>query len=133
MLVMIGRFSKFFIALQGQLAHLGGCVSILLTKSAVDAVVFALEERGKGMGIRLEVQVTSQSRIAFRLAFADEVNDDDLCFEQEGIHVFVSMKYLSYLDGLLIDYKEDYGERGFSIEHIDSCNSCGCGHTECAP
>jgi len=106
-------------------------VSIQLTKSAVDAVVSALEDRGKGIGIRLEVQIASQSSLAFRLTYADETKEDDLCFEQDGIHIIVSMNYLSYLDGLLIDFKEDDGERGFSISHVDSCSSCGCGQAEC--
>lgn len=106
-------------------------MSIQLTKSAVNAVVSALKERGKGIGIRLEVDIAGQSRLAFRLVYADEVKEDDLCFEQDGIHVFVSMNYLSYLDGLLIDYKEDCSEKGFSISHLDSCNSCGCGQAEC--
>ena len=84
----------------------GKIMSISLTEAAVQIIKIALGERGKGIGIRLR--------------------ETDLCFKQDGVLVITDMKNLVYTEGLLLDYSESGGERGFSVSHAEPCHECGC-------
>ena len=101
-------------------------MSIELTKAAVGAVNSALGARGKGIGIRLVVEVVSVRKHGFRLEFVDEVEETDICFEQDGVRLYVTKDQLSYAEGVLIDYTDDPNEIGFMISHATPCRECGC-------
>lgn len=102
-------------------------MSITLTEAAVRAVNAALRERGKGIGIRLEVSVAGVSGLSFRLEYADALHETDLCFEHSGIRIVTDMKNLAYTEGLVLDYSELDGEEGFCVRHAEACNECDCG------
>lgn len=101
-------------------------MSISLTEAAVQIIKIALGERGKGIGIRLEVSIGGISGLSFRLEYADDLRETDLCFKQDGVLVITDMKNLVYTEGLLLDYSESGGERGFSVSHAEPCHECGC-------
>ena len=73
-------------------------MSISLTESAVDRVKTFLEKRGKGVGVRLGVKTTGCSGMAYTIEFADEVEETDEVFEQDGVKVLINPKSLVYLD-----------------------------------
>lgn len=101
-------------------------MSIHLTKPASDAIVQALAERGKGVGVRIEVRDAGQSCRAYRVEFADQMRESDLCFVLNGVRVFADIKHLAQLDGIQLDYLESGDEKGFSISHLAPCGSCEC-------
>ncbi|GAB2877321.1 iron-sulfur cluster assembly protein IscA [Uliginosibacterium flavum] len=102
-------------------------MSISLTEASVLAIKTALNERSKGIGIRLEVSVGGISSLSFRLEYADELRDTDLCFEHSGFRVVTDLKNLAYTEGLVLDYSQTNGEGGFSVCHAEPCDECGCG------
>lgn len=51
----------------------GVSVSVQLTNAALYAVIAVLAARGKGIGIRLHVHISTQSRLGFRLEYAGDV------------------------------------------------------------
>ena len=105
-------------------------MSIQLTKSASNAVSSALERRGGGIGIRLDVSTRGDSGLSIGLSFADEMRENDLSFVQEGIQILVEMSSLPYLQGILLDYHEDEEKSGFFITHTEPCDVCGCSRAE---
>jgi len=53
--------------------------------------------------------------------------DQELSFE--GLNVLLDPQSALALKGSVIDYKEDFGGEGFSIQNPNVKKSCGCGHS----
>ncbi len=52
---------------------------------------------------------------------------DDVVVYDNGIKIVVDGKSVKYLDGAVINYKEDGLMSGFKIENPNASKSCGCG------
>ncbi|WP_455376677.1 iron-sulfur cluster assembly protein IscA [Kaarinaea lacus] len=104
-------------------------MGITLTDAAVKHVKSFLDNRGKGVGLRLAVKTTGCSGMAYVLEFADEVGPEDKVFEQEGIQVIVDPKSLVYLDGTELDYAKEGLNEGFKFNNPNVKGECGCGES----
>lgn len=104
-------------------------MSITLTQAAADRVQAFLENRGKGVGLRLGVKTSGCSGMAYVLEFADEADGDDLVFEDKGVRVFVDPKSLIYLDGTELDYGKEGLNEGFKFNNPNVKDNCGCGES----
>ena len=104
-------------------------MSISLTDSAADRVKTFLEKRGKGVGVRLGVKTTGCSGMAYTIEFADEVEDTDKVFEQNGVKVLINPKSLVYLDGTELDFGKEGLNEGFKFNNPNEKDRCGCGES----
>lgn len=59
-------------------------MAITMTETAASRVRTFLENRGKGIGLRLGVKTTGCSGMAYVLEFVDELNEEDSVFEHEA-------------------------------------------------
>ncbi len=82
-------------------------MAITLTETAASRVKSYLDNRGKGVGLRLGVKTTGCSGMAYVLEFVDELNEEDQVFEDHGVKVIIDSKSLVYLDGTQLDYKKE--------------------------
>jgi iron-sulfur cluster assembly protein len=73
-------------------------MGITLTAAAADRVKTFMEQRGKGVGLRLGVKTTGCSGMAYIMEYADAIEADDVVFEDHGVKVLVNPKSLVYLD-----------------------------------
>ncbi|MET0045673.1 MAG: iron-sulfur cluster biosynthesis family protein, partial [Candidatus Thiodiazotropha sp. 6PLUC3] len=55
-----------------------------------------LDNRGKGIGIRLGVRTSGCSGMAYEIEFVDELQDEDQVFEERGVKVIIDPKSLVY-------------------------------------
>ena len=83
----------------------------------------------KAWGVRLGVKTSGCSGMAYNLEFVDEVNEDDLIFEEHGARVYIDPKSLVYLDGTQVDYTKEGLQEGFKFENPNVKDSCGCGES----
>jgi iron-sulfur cluster assembly protein len=104
-------------------------MSISLTDSAVDRVKTFLEKRGKGVGVRLGIKTTGCSGMAYTIEFADEVEDTDKVFEQDGVKVLINPKSLVYLEGTELDFAKEGLNEGFKFNNPNEKDRCGCGES----
>jgi iron-sulfur cluster assembly protein len=104
-------------------------MSITLTDAAADRVRAFLQNRGKGVGLRLGVKTSGCSGMAYIIEFADEVDADDQVFEDKGVKVLVDAKSLIYLDGTELDYAKEGLNEGFKFNNPNVKDSCGCGES----
>ncbi|MGD2116956.1 MAG: iron-sulfur cluster assembly protein IscA [Chromatiales bacterium] len=104
-------------------------MAITLTESAAQRVSSFLANRGKGEGVRLGVKTSGCSGLAYVLEFVDEVEDDDVVFEDKGVKVIIDQKSLVYLDGTELDYGKEGLNEGFKFNNPNVKNECGCGES----
>jgi len=104
-------------------------MAITLTEKAAKRIGRNLEQRGKGLGLRLGVNTTGCSGLAYKLEYVDERNAEDQEFESHGIHVFVDPKSLPYLDGTELDYAREGLNEGFKFQNPNVKDECGCGES----
>jgi len=104
-------------------------MSITLTDAAANRVKSFLANRGKGVGLRLGVRTSGCSGMAYVLEFADEVEDDDLVIENNGVKVLVDPKSLIYLEGTELDYGKEGINEGFRFNNPNVKDLCGCGES----
>ena len=64
-------------------------MAVTMTAAAAKHVAAYLTKRGKGIGLRLGVKTSGCSGMAYKLEFADAVNEDDQVWESHGVKVIV--------------------------------------------
>ena len=64
-------------------------MAITMSQAAAERVNRFLENRGSGIGVRLGVKTSGCSGLAYVLEFVDDVNDEDVIFEDRGINMHV--------------------------------------------
>ncbi|NNG13470.1 MAG: iron-sulfur cluster assembly protein IscA [Halobacteria archaeon] len=104
-------------------------MAITLTEAAASRVKDFLDNRGKGVGLRLGVKTTGCSGMAYVIEFADAVEEDDVVFEDRGIKVIINPKSLVYLDGTELDYDREGLNEGFKFNNPNVKDMCGCGES----
>ena len=100
-----------------------------MTAAAAQHVQNFLTKRGKGVGLRLGVRTTGCSGMAYKLEYADNVEDDDNIFEAHGVKLLIDPKSLAYLDGTELDYTREGLNEGFKFNNPTVKDECGCGES----
>ena len=104
-------------------------MALSLTDRAAEQVLSYLRERGRGLGIRVIVEPSECSGMAYRLVFADEEEAGDEVFESHGARIYVDPKSLLWLEGTTIDFVKMGDESGFVFSNPNVKNRCGCGES----
>ena len=104
-------------------------MAITITESAAKRVKTFLDDRGKGIGLRVGVKTTGCSGMAYVIEFADEVEIEDTIFEDRGVKIIVDPKCLIYLDGTELDFAKEGLNEGFKFTNPNEKARCGCGES----
>ena len=105
-------------------------MSIQLTDAAVEHVQTMLDNRGKGLGLRLSTKKSGCTGFAYVVDYADEILDTDTVFESSGIKVIVDNEQLPMLEGMTIDFqKTNMINKGFDFINPNVKDMCGCGES----
>ena len=104
-------------------------MAISLTESAADRVREYLERRGNGIGLRLGVKKTGCSGFAYVINYADDVEQDDVVFEDRAVKIIVDEKSLPYIDGTEVDFVRQGLNEAFKFRNPNVKGECGCGES----
>lgn len=104
-------------------------MAVTMTEAAREHVSRYLQNRGRGIGIRLGVKTTGCSGLSYVLEFVDELQDGDAVFENGDVSVVVDAKSLVYLDGTELDYTKEGLNEGFQFNNPNISAECGCGES----
>ncbi len=104
-------------------------MAVTMTQAAATHVQNFLTKRGKGMGLRLGVKTTGCSGMAYKLEYADTVENDDQVFESFGVKLLVDPKSLPYIDGTELDFVREGLNEGFKFNNPNVKDECGCGES----
>jgi iron-sulfur cluster insertion protein len=96
--------------------------------SAVEKIRDLLaEENNPALKLRIFVQGGGCSGFSYGFTFDEMVNEDDFDLEFDGVHLLVDSMSNQYLDGAVVEYKEDIMGSQFSIKNPNAQSTCGCG------
>jgi iron-sulfur cluster assembly protein len=104
-------------------------MAITMTSAAADRVRSFLNNRGKGLGLRVGVKTTGCSGLAYVLEFVDDINEDDQVFQQDELKIIVDGKSLVYIDGTQLDFVKEGLNEGFQFNNPNVDAECGCGES----
>ncbi|MGD9841807.1 MAG: iron-sulfur cluster assembly protein IscA [Steroidobacteraceae bacterium] len=104
-------------------------MSISLTVAAAERIKSYLQNRGKGIGLRLGIKKTGCSGYAYVVNYADEINPADQIFQQQGVTVIVDSESLGYIDGTEVDFVKQGLNEAFKFRNPNVKGECGCGES----
>lgn len=104
-------------------------MAITLTPAAAQRIEHFLQQRGKGIGLRLGVRTSGCSGMAYVLEFVDELQAGDQVFAEQGVSIIVDSKSLIYLDGTQLDFVKEGLNEGFQFDNPNVKGECGCGES----
>lgn len=104
-------------------------MAISMTSAAAERVRSFMQNRGKGVGLRVGVKTTGCSGLAYVLEFVDTLNDDDEVFEHDDLKLIVDGKSLVYIDGTQLDFVKEGLNEGFKFNNPNVNGECGCGES----
>ncbi|RXJ73138.1 iron-sulfur cluster assembly protein IscA [Veronia nyctiphanis] len=104
-------------------------MAITMTDAAASRVKAFLDNRGKGIGLRLGVRTSGCSGMAYVLEFVDDLQQGDEVFEHDGVKVIIDPKSLVYLDGTELDFAKEGLNEGFKFNNPNVSSECGCGES----
>ena len=104
-------------------------MAITMTEAAQSHVSRFLENRGKGLGIRLGIQTTGCSGLSYVFEFVDEMAEEDEVFDFDSFKMVVDPKSLIYLDGTELDFAKEGLNEGFVFNNPNAGAECGCGES----
>jgi iron-sulfur cluster assembly protein len=103
---------------------------ITLTETASNKVKHFLEQRGKGLGIKIGVRTSGCSGMAYTLEYLDAIeNWAPVVFDSQDVRVYVDKKDLAYIDGTTLDWTKQGINEGFEFVNPNEASKCGCGES----
>jgi iron-sulfur cluster insertion protein len=102
---------------------------IEITESAKTKIVdILIDENNPRAVLRTFVQGGGCSGFSYGFTIDEEQNEDDFEFPlNEQYKVLVDAMSMQYLQGAVIDYREDLMGAQFSIKNPNAQTTCGCG------
>jgi iron-sulfur cluster assembly protein len=104
-------------------------MSVTMTPAAAERVRSFMQNRGKGLGLRLGIKTTGCSGLAYVLEFVDDLNDDDQLFSIDEVNIIIDAKSLVYLEGIELDFVKEGLNEGFKFTNPNAKGECGCGES----
>jgi iron-sulfur cluster assembly protein len=103
-------------------------MAISLTPPAAERVRSFIDRDG-GIGLRLGVTKTGCSGWAYTVEIAEDIQTDDIVFEQDDLKIVVNHDSLSFLDGSTIDFAAEGLGSAFQFKNPNVTDECGCGES----
>jgi iron-sulfur cluster assembly protein len=104
-------------------------MAISLTEPAAERVRNYLADRGTGIGLRIGVKKTGCNGFAYVINYAEQVDDDDVIFEERGVKVVVDRESLELIDGTEVDFIKEGLNEAFRFRNPNITGECGCGES----
>ena len=103
---------------------------VQITDSASTKIAELLkQEESNDYVLRLQIVGGGCSGFQYRLAFVDQIADDEQLTEANGVKLVIDPLSMRGVEGSVVDYVEtDMGE-GFKVDNPNVIRTCGCGHS----
>ena len=99
-----------------------------LTDNAARRITeICIAEGNNALMLRLTVLGGGCSGFQYKFDLDDQLNDDDLTFDNGNVRLIVDEVSLGLLEGSEVDFKEDLGGAYFAVANPNATANCGCG------
>jgi iron-sulfur cluster assembly accessory protein len=98
-----------------------------LSPSAAARIAAIAEKQGKPAVLRLSVEGGGCSGFQYQFGLAEELSDDDVVAETDGVRLVVDPVSLDLVSGCTVDFVESLGGSAFRVENPNATAGCGCG------
>src|ERR1700743_2968860 len=99
-----------------------------MTDAATAKVKAMMEKKGKtGHTLRFGVVTGGCAGLSYEMKFQKTPYENDIAFEQKGIHVIIKQESVEFFKGIEIYYVDTLRESGFKYKNPQAKSSCGCG------
>ena len=100
-----------------------------ITEAAKTKIIdLLIDENNPRLKLRTFVQGGGCSGFSYGFTFDEETNEDDFEFPvDQNFNVLVDAMSMQYMQGAVIDYKEEVMGSQFVITNPNAKTSCGCG------
>ena len=99
-----------------------------ISDSAANRIAKIAEMEGNPeLMLRITISGGGCSGFQYGFKLDDTSTDDDLMFENNGTRVIIDDMSLGFVEGGIVDFKEDLGGSYFQIINPNATASCGCG------
>jgi iron-sulfur cluster assembly protein len=102
---------------------------IQLTPAAVERVRRFTADRPDAVGMRFGVKRTGCSGWGYQVELAEQLDDGDTVFEQDGVRVVVDAHSLALVEGTTIDFVRRGLNQEFVFRNPNVAGECGCGES----
>lgn len=103
---------------------------VLLSETAareIRSIIQQQELDADKVRLRVGVKGGGCSGFSYVLDLTESQKETDEVFERHGIKIICDPKSLLYLNGTMIDFKDEIMGRGFVFQNPNATTSCGCG------
>ncbi|MDW8084482.1 MAG: iron-sulfur cluster insertion protein ErpA [Candidatus Caldarchaeum sp.] len=102
-----------------------------VTERAAKKIAQLIKEEGGSERMALRIYITGGGCSGYRygMALDENVYDDDVVVEANGVRVVIDSFSAPFIEGSEIDYVEDVMGSGFAINNPNVTSTCGCGHS----
>ena len=99
-----------------------------LTDNAARRIAeICMAEGNNALMLRPTVLGGGCSGFQYKFDLDDQLNDDDLTFDNGNVRLIVDEVSLGLLEGSEVDFKEDLGGAYFAVANPNATANCGCG------
>ncbi len=97
-------------------------------EGAITRIKQLIESEGRP-ALKLRIGISGGGCSGFQYTFSldDEVNDNDLVFEEDGVKVVVDETSVTFVGGAVLNFKTDLMGAYFSMDNPNATSTCGCG------
>jgi iron-sulfur cluster assembly accessory protein len=104
-------------------------ITFTFTVSAAKRIADIIQDQNLGDGyfFRLTVEGGGCSGFQYKMDMDNQLADDDLVFEKDGVRVVTDAVSAPYLEGSTLDYQSSLGGSMMKVINPNATSSCGCG------
>ena len=85
------------------------------------------EEKNPNLKLRVFVTGGGCSGFQYGFDFDENINDDDITVEKNGVTMVVDTMSAQYIAGATVDYEEGLEGSRFVVNNPNATSTCGCG------
>ncbi len=102
-------------------------IPVKVTDRAFARLAEIAEESGEAKALRVAILGGGCSGFQYELTLEDAPAEDDTVIEANGQRVLVDPESLPFLEGSVIDFKDEIIGARFHVENPNATSTCGCG------
>ena len=105
--------------------------ALKFSQSALAHFASSIQNRGKGLGVRIGVKKAGCSGFEYFFHYVDDVLTEgkDIIFHESESNIYVDPDSLDYLKGSMVDYSADGLNKGIKFHNPNAKAVCGCGES----